>query len=206
MLQRGTLSAGRVAVDRTQSDLQTYSGQIMAGRWRQRVSRAFPMPKSFRDFARYLLAMSIIAAFAFLHIWTAMKITETKMELQQIRSGHIRLQRENAEMLWQLSQYTNLDQLYNRAANLGFRETVTRRYIRTAESFYPASSLPTDPAGQEPGDPDLLQSQVPAMVRVDPITSSVQAWAVDLQTVVQNWWSQFRSELVQHWQSLMNNG
>ncbi len=97
------------------------------------LNRLVPLPDSFAGFLSWALVLAIVAGGILLQVWTSLLITEARMELASLQTQHAELERENAQILWQISQYASLEKVEQRARELGYVPATQRRYVSSGQ-------------------------------------------------------------------------
>jgi hypothetical protein len=111
------------------------------------------LPSSLQGYLFFLTCLLILAFTMVLHVLLSAEIMRLDVKLENLRETHARIEQRNAGILWEVSQYSTLSEVYEKAKKLGFVPV-------TNIEFVPAIAV-----GAEV--PDLLYE--PAIV---PLTSS----------------------------------
>ena len=110
------------------------------------VIRILAMPLDRTALLWWGLILSLFAAGAGMHIWMSIQIAQSEQSLIQLNQEHAKIELVNAEFMWQISEYTNLTSVQNRAEGLGFRLDFENRYMPLASNLEPvgrtAEALP----------------------------------------------------------------
>ena len=112
-------------------DVKSPLPRIPAAESLRRLGRAIPFPQTFPEFLRWTLALAFLTLGISLYVWTSVLITQTEMQVAQLKAQHARLEQENAQILWQISQYTSLERVQAQAQEQGYIPMTQRRYVKT---------------------------------------------------------------------------
>jgi hypothetical protein len=122
--------------------------------------------------------MVAVAGLVSLQIWISLRITQAQQELAVLQQEYIWIEQENAELLWQISQFTQLERIQIESQRMGYAPALKREY-RWAQS-----NLTTTP--EHPVTP-LAASQMP-VVREAGSTAQINPWYTHYWQRFQSWW------------------
>lgn len=88
-----------------------------------------PLPQTLRGYLLFVLALTVVCGLAVFQVWTSLRITQTRAELDALTVQYNLIEQKNAELLWQIGQLTTLDEVQLRAVQLDFRPALERNYI-----------------------------------------------------------------------------
>lgn len=114
--------------------------------WRaiKRAVRMLPMPQTARDYFIWVSIMAAIAGMVSMQILLSMRIQQTQLVLNDLTSQYVAVEQENAEILWQISQFTHLERIQTEAQRMGYGPGLNPEYrwVEIAELAPPAVSTP----------------------------------------------------------------
>ena len=88
-----------------------------------------PLPQTLRGYLFFVLALTAVCGLAVVQVWTSLRITQTRAELEALRVQYSLIEQKNAELLWQIGQRTTLEHMQLRAVQLDFRPALQRNYV-----------------------------------------------------------------------------
>jgi hypothetical protein len=108
-----------------------------------------PLPQTLRGYLFFVLALTLVCGLAVIQVWTSLRITQARAELELLRVQYSLIEQKNAELLWQIGQRTTLEQVQLRAVQLDFRPALQRNYIPNPYSLRtaPAASAGSGASG-----------------------------------------------------------
>ncbi len=115
-----------------------------------------PWPRTWQGYLQWLLAMLLLAGPAALQIRASIHVAQARKALYTLQVEQERIRHRNAELLWQLSRQTDLDQVYARATEWGLRLPAALPLAPTDESTRPVVMAPTP---QTPASADVADEQ-----------------------------------------------
>ena len=130
---------------------------------RRAVGDALWLPDSLGSFLLFALALTAITGCLMLHLTLSVKILRTEQQIALVRAQRARVERQNAELTFQISEVSALSKMQTRAQALGFINTGDQHYV--ALETEPASS-PLIAAG--PTEAALEQPEIAAMSTAGP--------------------------------------
>ncbi|MBI1298213.1 hypothetical protein GC175_25045 [bacterium] len=98
--------------------------------WRaiKRAVRMLPMPQTARDYLVWVVIMAAIAGMVSMQILLSMRIQQTQLVLNDLTSQYVAVEQENAEILWQISQFTHLERIQTEAQRMGYGPGLNPEY------------------------------------------------------------------------------
>ncbi|MCB0113431.1 MAG: hypothetical protein R2873_22945 [Caldilineaceae bacterium] len=121
----------------------------------RRALRAFPYPQTARDYLIWLAGMAVLAAMVSMQILLSMQIQQTSQVLDGLTAEFVAVEQENAELLWQISQFTHLERIETEAVRMGYGPGLNPEYrwVDTATESPPIALLQTaETVGNAAGD------------------------------------------------------
>ena len=126
MFQNSTLPS--VSVDITQSIAGSLP-RLRAWQGLARLDQLLPLPKTFGEYLVWMLMMAGVTALALLQISTTLQISQTQAEVYHLRGQYVLVEQQNAQLLWDISQFTTLERVESEAVAAGFVPALNRRYV-----------------------------------------------------------------------------
>ncbi len=111
------------------------------------VMRILSMPLDRAAFVWWTVIMLLFGAGAGVHIWLSVQIAQAESQLTLLQAEHTEFELANAELMWQISQYTSLPVVQSRATSMGFRNDYANLYMPLAADLPPVV-MTTDPVVQ----------------------------------------------------------
>lgn len=105
------------------------------------VDQTLGLPTTARSFIWTVLAVALICAGMSLLVATSIQTFQTRQLIGQLREQQQRIERQNADVVWQISQYTELNQVRQRAIALGYEAPSVRNYVVNQGDATPSSAL-----------------------------------------------------------------
>ena len=140
MLQRTTISSA--TLDLQQADLRQLIGGSRIGRVGQLVREMLWLPNDFASFLLFLGVISLLTAGLMLHLGLSVEILEMRLLLESKQKHQAEIERQSAEIVWQIGQAMSLDRVGQRASALGY-VVPTQRYYVDASSELSAATAST---------------------------------------------------------------
>lgn len=121
------------------------------------------LPRTPREYLLWTLVMGVVAGLAALQVAVTLQVHQARQELFALQQEFGRIERDNAQLLWQIGQYTTLERVAQEAARMDFRPTLKRTYL-IADPFagppgQPTGARPEEPAGPANPQPSLAQDE-----------------------------------------------
>lgn len=117
-----------------------------------RLETLLPLPRTFREYLLLLPLIAAVTALALLQVWTSMQVSQTRLEVNNLRGQYVMKEQENAQLLWEISHFTTLERVVVEANAAGYVPALNRRYVEveTQPAVYPDFSgdvvAPANPA------------------------------------------------------------
>ena len=111
------------------------------------VMRILSMPLDRTAFLWWMAIMLLFGAGAGVHIWLSVQITQAENQLALLQTEHAESELVNAELMWQISQYTSLPVVQSRATSMGFQRDYANLYMPLAADLPPVV-MTTEPMVQ----------------------------------------------------------
>lgn len=86
------------------------------------------LPTTIGSFVRFLIVIAILVLGSTVNIYISAQISEAQLEQIVLEEEYISIQRQNAQITWQIAQHTSLDQIRQRAVNIGYIGAPNRSY------------------------------------------------------------------------------
>ena len=138
--------------------------QKLAGAPRLRtMEQLIGLPTSARGFVLVTLTTALVCAGMALLVFTSIQTFQTRQLIAQRQQQQQRIERQNANLIWQIAQYTALDKVRQRALDLGYEAPTARNFVVRQENVAPtpmaddAGVAPINPVGQHAAKPDMSQ-------------------------------------------------
>ncbi len=110
-----------------------------------------PLPQTLRGYLFFVLALTVVCGLAVVQVWTSLRITQARAELETLRVQYSLVEQKNAELLWQIGQRTTLEHVQLRAVQLDFRPALQRNYVPNPHSLSAAPALSAGTTGSDGG-------------------------------------------------------
>lgn len=144
MLQRQTLptlsQTTQTAAHDGVIDLRAVDPALVWARLRLRVQGrplALPLPATFRHFMLFLVVLLAVMVCLMLHVMLSVQIMQGELEASALQAEHARIERLNADLMWQIAHRSDLDDVYARAVASGF--------VPAEQRFFAAPIVEPDP-------------------------------------------------------------
>ena len=113
------------------------------------LDHVVPLPQTMRGYLLFVLALTVVCGLAVFQVWTSLRITQARGELDALRVQYSLIEQRNAELLWQIGQRTTLEQVQTRAVQLDFRPALERNYIPNPYDVRGAPVVAADSTGSD---------------------------------------------------------
>lgn len=153
MLQRTSLPTT------TTSDLAESLHRRWEQGWLRPLQQWVRLPESWQQYMLLCILLAIVVAGMSFQIVLAVQIAESEYQVAALRNEYTRVERRNAELVYQLAMHSSLEAMQQLAAEQGFGPATGRTYIFrdqlpaltvAAPALRPAGSG-QPPAGTPPG-------------------------------------------------------
>ena len=170
MLQRSSLPTTSPA-EIADSLQRTLDGPFIERRW-QALQDALPMPVTWQQYLLACLALTIVVGGMWLQVLLSVQIARSEFTLRQMRGEYARVERQNSELVYAISQQSSLAHMAELATQAGYVPATGRTYIvRGQHSADLPAAAPLGAAALNP---------VPAPNRLAP--------ALDWLDQTRQWW------------------
>lgn len=154
-----------------------------------RAAQWIPLPRTAREYLVWAIVMSAVAGLVALQIWLSLQIAQARQMIVGLQHEYTVVEQENAELLWQISQYTALDRIQIEATRMGFVPSLQREY-RWSEPATQGAQQATAPAVNAPP---------PSTTASNPLSQALP-WHTQLTETVEAWWSVQAEAILPTWQ------
>lgn len=86
------------------------------------------LPTTIGSFVRFFVVIAILVLGSTVNIYISAQISEAQLEQIALEEEYLSIQRQNAQITWQIAQHTSLDQIRQRAVNIGYIGAPNRSY------------------------------------------------------------------------------
>lgn len=86
------------------------------------------LPNSSGGFIRFFIFIIVLAIGSIVHIYLSSQILGAQLTQWELEQEYQAIQRQNAQIAWQIAEYTSLDQIRQRATNIGYTGLLGRSY------------------------------------------------------------------------------
>lgn len=160
---------------------ESLQSNVAPRRW-DGLDHALGLPSTAGGFALVVAAVILIGAMMTLLIMTSVQTFQLRQQIIVLEQQHQAVERQNAEIVWQIAQHTPLEQIRRRAAELGYATPVKRHYV-TAASLAAPETAPV--AGVAPADSTTPPTGAHTQLATNP---DLWDWAVQQFSQLQRWW------------------
>jgi hypothetical protein len=149
MLQRSSLPTTTPA-EIADSLQRTLDGPLNGRRW-QALQDILPMPVTWQQYLLACLALTIVVGGMWLQVLLSVQIARSEFTLRQMRSEYARVERQNGELIYAISQLSSLANMAELATQSGYVPATGRTYIVRGQQSadLPAAAL-LEPAALNP--------------------------------------------------------
>jgi hypothetical protein len=144
----------------------------------KRLLRAIPLPRTGKDYLLWTFIMVAVAGLVSLQIWISLQITQAEQALVVLQREYRLIEQENAEILWQISQFTQLERIQIESQRMGYVPALKREY-RWVQPV--VATMPED------SSTPLAALQTPTLRDVNS-TAQVNPWYTHYWQRFQSWW------------------
>ena len=127
MLQRSSLPTTSPA-EIADSLQRTLDGPFSGRRW-QALQDVLPMPVTWQQYMLACLALTIVIGSMWLQVLLSVQIARAEFTLRQMRSEYARVERQNGELVYAISQQSSLAHMAELATQSGYVPATGRTYI-----------------------------------------------------------------------------
>ena len=166
-----------------------------------RLVHWIPLPRTAREYAIWTAAMLLVTGLVALQIWLSLRITQARQALDALQTEYRLIEQENAELLWQISQFTSLERVQIEATRMGYVPALQHQYL-----WAPADATPATTASETPAASSLIGMTGPADVGV--ATEKDAPWHRQGWNLLRQWWyphAEMLGTLPERWMVNRNN-
>jgi hypothetical protein len=127
MLQRSSLPTTSPA-EIADSLQRTLDGPFTGRRW-QALQDILPMPVTWQQYMLACLILTIVIGGMWLQVLLSVQIARAEFTLRQMRSEYARVERQNGELVYAISQQSSLAHMAELATQSGYVPATGRTYI-----------------------------------------------------------------------------
>jgi hypothetical protein len=181
MLQRSSLpttSPAEIADSLQRTFDGPLSGSFGGRRW-QAVQDVLPMPSTWQQYILACLALTIVVGGMWLQVLLSVQIARSEFTLRQMRSEYARVERQNSELIYAISQQSSLAHMAELATRSGYVPATGRTYVVRGQD---AAELPAALAPES-----AALNPVPAPNRFEP--------ALDWLDQTHQWWQNLQQSV-----------
>ncbi len=131
MLQRSSLPTTSPA--ELADSLQRSLDRPFDGRRWQALQDVLPMPATWQQYLLACLALAIVLGGMWLQVLLSVQIARAEFTLRQMRSEYARVERQNSELVYAISQQSSLAQMAELATQSGYVPATGRTYLVRGE-------------------------------------------------------------------------
>lgn len=170
MVRNQTLTSA-VSAELTGSLHQT----LTEGRLR-RLEQQIGLPTTFGGFLLLALAVALVCGGMALLVITSVQTYRARQHIAGLERTYQAIERQNAELVWQIAQHTTLEQVRQRALALGYQPPAGRHFVP-----WPSTS----PTAQPPAEISVAPSRVNGAAPTD---ADLWGWAIEQVNRIRTWW------------------
>jgi hypothetical protein len=118
------------------------------------VDELLGLPTTLRGFVLFVLAAALVCAGMGLLVMSSIQIFQAHQQIATLQQHYRAVERENAELVWEIAQHTSLTTVQRRALELGYEVPAVRHFVAPmplATAVVDAPAPVTAPATAEPG-------------------------------------------------------
>jgi Tfp pilus assembly protein PilX len=136
------------------------------------VDELLGLPTTLRGFLLFVLATLLVCAGMALLVLTSIQIFQLRQQIATLQEHYRAIERENAELVWQIAEHTALPTVHRRALELGYDVPAVRHFVA------PVST------------PMLEAAATPSTAPVMTVAETADGWGWIRQQVeaLQLWW------------------
>jgi hypothetical protein len=130
-------------------------------RW-QLLTQTVRLPDNWRAFLLFTLGIALAVAALLLHLQLSTTLLQDNLRLAALQAEEQALAKQNANLVWEIVQETELNKVKVRAMALGYQPALQRNYIVLASNAH-STDLQlgnTQPSDSQPSDPQSNLAQV----------------------------------------------
>ncbi len=123
MLQRSSLPS-TVSADAVESWRNTLDRPSL-----QSLRHTLQLPTTWQQYALLLTVLMLIIVGMTMHILLTVQIAEAEYQVRLLQTQYERVERQNSELVYQISTHSSLAELATAASAQGYKPTMSRTYI-----------------------------------------------------------------------------
>ncbi len=153
----------------------------------RRLAHVLPLPQGARDYLIWTLIMLAVTGMVLLQVLLSMQITQTELILDDLGLEYTQIEQENAELLWQISQFTHLERIETEARRMGYGPGLNPEYrwVDSSQGTPTAAVQTSDGLSTEAGSSGVGQTAAPNETDWG---NAVDEWFTRSWQRVQTWW------------------
>lgn len=128
MLQQSSLTQALAQSPRTPRVSQPHPDSTLGIGWQQ-VADVLQLPTSIQSFLVFFILLLLVAGAMGMHVMLSVQVMQKQTTLLELRAQQAQIERQNAELVWQINQSAALDQLYQAAIEQGYEPMVERKFV-----------------------------------------------------------------------------
>lgn len=188
MLQRSSLpttSPAEIADSLQRTFDGPFSGPFSGRRW-QAIQDVLPMPATWQQYILACLALTIVVGGMWLQVLLSVQIARSELTLRQMRGEYARVERQNSDLIFAISQQSSLAHMAELATQSGYVPATGRTYIVRDQQAADASSaaLALAPAQAEPVAPNPVPASDRRLEPMPGWLDQTRLWWQNLQQSV----------------------
>lgn len=114
------------------------------------IARLFQLPTSFQGYLVFLFCLLVLAFTMVLHVTLSAEIMRLNVQLYDLQAENQKIERHNANQIWQIAQRSSLADAYKTATEQGYTSTLEEKYVVREESQLPQIGVEPIASQSEP--------------------------------------------------------
>ncbi len=110
--------------------------------WRL-LAQTLRLPDTWQSFLLFTLAIGLVCGGLILHLQLSTIILQNTIALRQLQAEEQVVQKENANLVWEIAQETDLNRVKTRATELGYEPAFQRNYVIIPGSTVAGGAMPS---------------------------------------------------------------
>ncbi|MFN8443622.1 MAG: hypothetical protein U0175_22785 [Caldilineaceae bacterium] len=128
MLQQSSLTQALAQSQRTPRVSQPHPDTTLGIGWQQ-VADVLQLPSSIQSFLVFFILLLLVAGAMGMHVMLSVQVMQKQSTLLELQAQQAHIERQNAELVWQINQSASLDQVYQQAMQQGYEPMVERKFV-----------------------------------------------------------------------------
>lgn len=128
MLQQSSLTQALAQSQRTPRVSQPHPDSTLGIGWQQ-VADVLQLPSSIQSFLVFFILLLLVAGAMGMHVMLSVQVMQKQSTLLELQAQQAHIERQNAELVWQINQSASLDQVYQTAIEQGYEPMVERKFV-----------------------------------------------------------------------------